>query len=478
MAENEKAPESRPNSRIDELILTRVGEDAVIRPLDGVTMDEVKRYVEAERSRNRRVVVWTGTLLLGVFLFFLVIFLSVGIYVLHTRRTTQEDLLGLRGHSARQTAALAAMSNRVEVLESVQVDLGRLLEQVESSELTRTREFDAVQADLGKMRLWVDSQDAERTQAVARLDAQLQGMGVSTKQEMDSIHAELERLLGDLRAAPALSVAGGATGVMVGLPDFAATASSVTGPDAQAPEAPELTAQNLDTGRVFDVEEVVAFDPGAERREISVVNFPNSDRFEGELQNGLMHGWGIYSYRNGDRYDGEFRDGMKEGRGTMVYANGEKFIGSFKSDVRAGRGSMSFASGDRYVGEFANDTLQGRGTLLYANGNKYAGGFQNGLRHGYGILRFSNGDIYRGEFQEDARTGKGAYVFSDGSQYIGEFSNGRREGQGRYLYTSGEEYTGQFRNGMRNGQGLSTFPNGKQLKGLWEDDKLLHYLSE
>jgi hypothetical protein len=462
-------------TRIDELVLTRVGDDAVIRPLDGVTMSEVKRVVEAERSRNRRVVVWTGTLLLAVFLFFLVIFLLVGIFVMRTREETSTSLADLRSRAAMQTAALGSMSNRVGVLESVQVDLSRLVEQVESTEITRARELDGVLADLERVRLALEAQNAERTQRQALVDESIKVASDSTQQEFERIRTELERVLGSLAAGSAGSTAPLSTPLgELGMP-WVADTNGVTGPDRQLEEV-ELTAGGLEKAGVFALPEEEPFNPGTDRREIVVVEFPNGDRYEGELEHGVMHGWGIYTALNRDRYDGQFRDGMKEGRGTLVYGSGDKYIGEFRMDMRAGRGSWFLVDGGRYTGEFANDMPSGKGTMRYANGNNYAGDFSAGNRHGRGILRFTNGDIYRGDFREDQRTGQGTYVFADGSSYVGDFLDGRRQGQGRYRYGSGEEYVGEFRDGLRQGVGLSIFPNGKQIKGLWEGDKLVRHL--
>lgn len=477
MADTAQTP-GRENARIDELILTRVGDDAVIRPLDGVTMEEVKRYVQAERSRNRRAVVWTATLLLGVFLFFLVIFLSIGIYVTHARRATGEALFALRAQHAQDTALLAAVSNRVTLLERVQVDLDRLLVQAESSDITRTRELDGVLADIAKIRNWVDTMDTEGKESLTQIDMRLQDVRSNATQAIASVRSEIERMLGTLQAGvPVVGDAGIPEGALDDLPDFGDRASQAPQPSLDL-EQVTLTEQGLTDAGVFVAPEAEPFDPGAERREITVVEFPNGDHYEGEMDRGLCHGWGLYRYRNGDRYDGQFQDGLKAGRGTLVYANGDKYTGDFSADLRSGRGSLAYANGDRYAGDFANDMPSGRGTMLYANGNKYAGYFLNGQRHGPGLLRFANADIYRGEFREDARTGKGTYVFADGSKYVGDFLDGRRQGQGRYVYASGEEYEGQFWDGARQGVGVSIFPNGKRIKGLWEADRLVRYLSD
>ena len=37
-----------------------------------------------------------------------------------------------------------------------------------------------------------------------------------------------------------------------------------------------------------------------------IIDFASGSRYEGELQNGKMHGFGIFNYSNGDKYEGHF----------------------------------------------------------------------------------------------------------------------------------------------------------------------------
>ncbi|MDA0577938.1 MAG: hypothetical protein O3B24_07560 [Verrucomicrobia bacterium] len=483
MAERDTRGGGQERGGLDEMVLTRVGDDAVIRPLDGVTMDEVKRYMQAERSRNRRVVVWTGTLLLGVFLFFLVIFLSIGIYVIHTREATGEALGTLRERGAAQVATLGTVSNRVAQMEALQQELDQTLKQVSASEITRNRELDGVLASLEKIRAWVDDLDAQRKADMEQIDGQLRDARDDAAQKIAAVKAEVEDLIHTVEAPRASGIPPAMPDMskaLRDLPDFGGLGETEERmPTSHAMlEAVELTERGIEAAGVFAVQDVEAYDPGSARREIVVVDFPSGDHYEGEMENGVMHGWGIYTHRSGDRYDGQFREGLRHGHGTLVYANGDKYTGDFQADLRSGTGSLFTQNGDRYAGQFANDVIAGRGTMLYASGIKYTGGFVNGLRQGVGILRFANGDLYRGAFAQDGRTGLGTYVFADGSQYAGEFADGRREGRGRYVYASGEAYEGEFMDGARHGEGVSIFPNGKRIKGLWESDKLVRYLAE
>jgi hypothetical protein len=464
------------DSRVHEVVLTRVGDDAVIRPLDGVTMEEVKHYVASERNRNRRVVVWTGTLLLCVFLFFLVIFLSIGIYVVRGQRSTRQTLDGVQSIAAVNGDGLMNVSNRVGLLEGVQLEINRLLVQLENSEVTRARELDAILMDLEKLRVDLESRDAETANRLAAYQERVRDTEEQAEEKIASIRSELESLIGGFAAVQPVQAAVGPTADdMIGLPDFGSLPDADGSPD-QALDTIELTDAALQAAGIFEFQETRPEESPDERQEIYVITFPNGDRYEGEMIDGLMHGWGIYSTHNGGRYDGKFLDGMREGRGTVVYANGDKYVGVFHADMKAGRGAIHYTNGDRYLGEFGNDMRFGKGTLLYANGNKYAGDFRNDVRHGGGILRFSNGDIYRGQFAEDLRTGRGTYVFTDGSRYIGDFVNGRRHGQGQYVYASGDEFVGRFRHGMREGEGTSILANGKRIKGFWEGDKMVRNL--
>ncbi len=470
MAKPKLTPGEVDRTRLDEMVLTRVGDEAVIRPLDGVSLDEVKRMVAAERSRNRRSVVWTSTLLLGIFLFFLVIFLSVGVYVMHLRNETGAALAGLRGQAGQQANALSGVSDRVAALETTQVDVDGLLQRIESAEVERGRERDTLLADFDQFRRSQDAQNARREESLATLERRLEAMEAAAQGALAELRTDLDQRMG---AAPAP--------VHTGMPVFGNWVETPQAPGAPADAAPDLTALELtdaalEAAGVFTLPDPEDFAPGSERREIEVVAFPNGDRYEGELVSGIMHGWGIYTSANGDRYEGTFLEGFREGRGTLLYASGGRYTGEFRMDVREGRGSTVYANGDRHSGQYRQDRPDGHGSMLYANGNKYAGNFRAGLRHGIGVFRFANGDLYRGAFSEDQRTGPGLYVFADGSRYQGAFVNGRRHGQGQYIYATGEAYLGAFQDGQRHGIGLSTFPNGRQVKGLWEQDRMVRVL--
>ncbi len=459
-----------------------------------ITLESLQRYVETERSRTRQALLWTSTLFLFVVLLVLIMFLSVGIHVLRRSRETS-DLVGeVRTETQVQAVKIDAVSDRVARVADVQEKVREVVEEVKEK---RTQETEAVRANLERFGKWVvTSGNAREERALAAMEARVRQME-SQEQHRDEALSTLRQQYTDLQASLTNMVAQALVS-QVAASSWDDDAELEVATREEAVEAFEtgLTAttdveqvdlpsdsfpDNWMDGALASAEDIILSELGvlegrAPEGEISVVTFPDGDRYEGEFKDGLFHGWGVYYYRNGDRYEGEFVNDMKSGRGTMTHRNGDKYVGEFKDDMKEGRGSFLYVSGDRYVGTFANDMRSGKGTIVYQTGNKYSGDFRNGLKHGNGIFRFDNGDIYKGEFSEDIRHGNGTYIYSGGARYIGQFVEGKRQGKGRYVYEGGEEYLGEFKQGRKDGRGVCIYPNGMRLKGLWQHDRFLRRL--
>jgi len=123
--------------------------------------------------------------------------------------------------------------------------------------------------------------------------------------------------------------------------------SAVTGGGSTVQGGDELSGDQID-GALASAENLIVSEVDADMGQsrkgvISVVTFPNGDRYEGGFNKGLFSGWGVYYYHNGDRYDGEFSHDMKSGRGTFKFGNGDKYIGKFKDDMMDGYGAFSYA---------------------------------------------------------------------------------------------------------------------------------------
>lgn len=471
-------------SRDEAATVAHVEQRGVAKAPDPVvTIGAVQRYVDAERSRNRRTVLWTSTVFLLVFLLIVVVFIAVGIVLLRSSNQTSSTVESVQSQTAVYAMEVVGISNRITGVESAQSEMA---EKAKDAEQKRYRESEQIKADLEKFSQWVESRTASKLLDATAVDArirQLEESAAAGRKELEEVQKRYDAL-------KALALSGEAA-VSQGAASVTSQAVSlVSGPPppppdalaAEPPDADDATADAadkiLDASKHIAAEELEVPGPGTEQREISVVTFPNGDRYEGEFRDGLMNGWGMYAYQNGDRYEGQFKDDAKEGRGTFAYRNGDRYAGNFVGDLRHGKGSLAFRNGERYVGQFCRDMMTGSGSMIYTNGNRYAGQFQNGLKHGNGIMTYPNGDVFKGAFRNDVRQGKGVYIFSDGSRYVGDFKDGRRHGKGVYVYSGGEQYAGSFVNGRKDGDGVLTYPNGKSVKGTWKDDRLVTALPQ
>jgi len=106
--------------------------------------------------------------------------------------------------------------------------------------------------------------------------------------------------------------------------------------------------------------------------------FPNGDKYEGQMSNGMMNGMGHYVFANGDVYTGQFRFGKAHGNGKLTYTNGDVYTGEFAEDRMCGRGNYVYANGDRFVGSFRDDLPHGEGVHILAEGGVHGGMWEFG----------------------------------------------------------------------------------------------------
>ena len=106
--------------------------------------------------------------------------------------------------------------------------------------------------------------------------------------------------------------------------------------------------------------------------------FPNGDKYEGQMANGMMNGMGHLIFANGDVYTGQFRYGKADGNGKLTLTNGDVYTGEFGDDRMNGRGNYVYANGDRFVGSFRDDLPHGEGAHILASGQVHAGLWERG----------------------------------------------------------------------------------------------------
>jgi cell division protein FtsB len=422
-------------------VMRTPGGDALPQPLDPVvTMDLVQRYVETERVRTRRALLWTGMVFLFVILAVLAMFVSVGIFVLRQARKTSQTVAKVQNQAAVYATEVVGMNHKLNTLEEGQSEVSTA---IKTADAERARSKAVLESDLSRFSRWVSSSRDKEGRMLAAMEARL----LDLEKKLATRDKEIEELREQTGTAPSAAsasreafsrrgvpramqrpdaeVAGGTQPIQAPSGDLAALLDSYPG------QGSGMVGEILLSAGVAKSEE--AFKRPQEEpqsAETVSITFPNGDQYQGQFKDGLLHGSGAYAYSNGDRYEGEFRRDMRDGKGTMYYSNGNKYIGTFRENER----------------------------------------------HGKGRFIFANGDVYEGDFVHDVRSGKGTYLFSNGARYIGEFKDGRMHGKGRYIYAGGEEYVGQFSDGKKHGEGICIYQNGREIKVLWENDRFIRTL--
>ncbi len=170
-----------------------------------------------------------------------------------------------------------------------------------------------------------------------------------------------------------------------------------------------------------------------------------ADRYEGGLNDGLMHGPAILTTRNGDTYKGQFQYGVKQGQGLETKSDGSTYDGDFKHDKANGRGMATFPMG-HYEGEFKDGDFHGIGKLVLDDLLSYEGQWRAGKWVGRG--RLENPKLtYYGDFEKEAAYGHGITEIKNGDRIVGKFYG--------------------FNN--LHGPSLATKPDGTLIYKVWRD---------
>jgi len=426
-----------------------------VNPPEAMTLSGLRDEMTFERARQRRVMGWFVTFFCMVMLIAVALVLMAGITVLRQAGEVLGSVDEMRDYVAVNTAQIGSMTNRFADIDRVQLSLATRLNALQAS---HEQANEQLVTDVRRQTRWTESKEAADERDKRSLNDRLLKMGEDMAQSaavLETVRRSLDKFVA-------------ADGVVV-VP-AAAAAVPEAGGAASSSLLDTFSAADIDT--LFETLQADVAVPARDKTvptTISVVSFPNGDRYEGEFRNGLMHGWGVYVSKLGDRYEGMFANDLRNGSGTQTTTSGDRYTGMFVSGIRHGLGSLAQSDGSRYAGDFRNDMINGRGVMYYPDDSKYAGDFMNGRKHGKGVIRFPNGDVYEGEFRADLRTGKGEYRFADGSRYTGDFVDGVRHGQGHYLAADGAQYIGPFVNGQMHGEGVRVYPGGQRVKGLWRE---------
>jgi len=436
------------------------------------SLSDLHDEVAHERGRQRRVMAWFATFSAMIMLVAVALVLLAGLTVLRQATQVLEAVDEMRDYVAVNTARIGAMTNRFSEIERVQLSVATRLNALKT---VQEQALEQLAADVRRQIRWTESKEAADERDKRNLNERLLKMGEDSAQmaaALESLRRRVDQFVS-------------ADGIVV-VPAGPDTSTVTNGP--AHPVGPGIGGAALldsfSAAAIDEIFETLRAEVAIPVRDqsvpttISVVSFPNGDRYEGEFRNGLMHGWGVYVSKQGDRHEGMFENDLRNGPGTLTTTAGDRYTGMFVNGIRHGLGSLTQPDGSRYAGDFRNDLINGRGVMIYPDGSKYAGDFMNGRKHGRGIIRFPNGDVYEGEFRGDLRTGKGDYRFADGSRYTGDFVDGVRHGQGHYRAADGAEYIGPFKNGRMHGEGVRVYPGGQRVKGLWSEGEHVRDIRE
>ncbi len=128
-------------------------------------------------------------------------------------------------------------------------------------------------------------------------------------------------------------------------------------------------------------------------RKSFTINLDDGVIYEGELEDGKMHGQGRITFPDGAIYEGKFEDDKMQGQGTITFPNRVIYEGKFEDDKMQDQGILKFPNGAIYEGELKDSKQHGQGTITFPNGSKYEGGWENGKMHGQGTLISPSGEI-------------------------------------------------------------------------------------
>jgi serine/threonine protein kinase len=79
--------------------------------------------------------------------------------------------------------------------------------------------------------------------------------------------------------------------------------------------------------------------------------------YEGEMEEGIPHGYGEWSNEFGEKYLGQWLNGGKHGQGTYWFLNGNRYIGQWADNVQNGIGAYIYVDDTMIAGVWDNGNL-------------------------------------------------------------------------------------------------------------------------
>ena len=92
---------------------------------------------------------------------------------------------------------------------------------------------------------------------------------------------------------------------------------------------------------------------------------PSAWRYNGEWDNGTMHGQGRMVYGDGWEYSGAWKGGVMDGQGTLVYPDSTRYEGQWRNGRMHGLGKLTYPDGWSFIGQWRDGVISGQGTLIH-----------------------------------------------------------------------------------------------------------------
>lgn len=222
----------------------------------------------------------------------------------------------------------------------------------------------------------------------------------------------------------------------------------------------------------------------------------NGKTYDGEVVDGVPHGFGRYTFADGSFYEGEFVNGKRHGEGvyesfgladdegpTLRYQKGglwvrDKLVEGWEASLRRGKDGV-YRQDARKEGkwDYAGNPLGVvRVTTRFGTSKKLSLPGVAALLPNWKILKL---ELDKTVWQFESRTsatpnGEGKAICYDGTIIEGFFINGKVDENKpcTVTYTDGCVYKGTLEGGLRNGNGIMTASNGDRYDGRWVDSYL------
>lgn len=169
------------------------------------------------------------------------------------------------------------------------------------------------------------------------------------------------------------------------------------------------------TGKVYPL-------PNGKKHGYGVRVWSNGSRYEGKWLDDKPEGHGFYSNpERSERFEGSFWHGNRQGFGVQIDSHGT-YEGQWQDGRMHGEGTFTWIDGKTYTGQWARGKKHGFGKVTLVPVDEIGLGADRCFIGGFDYMY--RGSHYEGMFEEDDRTGTGTLTYTNGHEVKGIFLKG------------------------------------------------------